>query len=152
MINDNISVKGVVSFVLKDAEGNIKEQHKHNLVVRTGLAYIVSRMKDASAGVMTHMGLGTSTVAAAATDTTLGAEVANSRALLASTTVVTTTFTNDSLQYVAAFPAGTATGALTEAGIFSASSGGTMLARTVYPVINKGSLDTLTITWKITVV
>ena len=152
MINDNISVKGVVSFVLKDAEGNIKEHHDHNLVVRTGLAYIVSRMKDTSAGVMTHMALGTSTVAAAATDTALGAEVANGRSVLASTTVVTTTFLNDSLQYVAAFPAGTATGALTEAGLFSASTGGTMLARTVYPVINKGALDTLTITWKITVV
>ena len=73
------------------------------------------------------------------------------RVALDSTTIVTTSVTNDSIQYVATFPAGTATAGLQEAGIFNASSAGTMLCRTVFAVINKGALDTLTITWKITV-
>jgi hypothetical protein len=70
---------------------------------------------------------------------------------LTSTTQVTTTVTGDAIQYVATFPAGSGTAALTEAGIFNAASVGTMMARTVFAVINKGALDTLTITWKITI-
>jgi hypothetical protein len=53
--------------------------------------------------------------------------------------------------YVATFPAGTGTGAVTEAGIFNASSSGTMLCRTVFPVVNKQSGDSMTITWTVTV-
>jgi hypothetical protein len=49
------------------------------------------------------------------------------------------------------FPAGTATGAITEAGIFNAATGGTMLCRTTFPVINKGSADSLAVTWVVTV-
>ena len=43
------------------------------------------------------------------------------------------------------------TGAVTEAGIFNASSGGTMLCRTVFAVVNKGADDGMSITWQITV-
>ena len=69
---------------------------------------------------------------------------------------VTTTVTNDAVQYVATFAANVATGPLNEAGIFNATTAGTMLCRTVFGggssgVINKGANDTLTITWKITV-
>jgi hypothetical protein len=52
---------------------------------------------------------------------------------------------------VATFGAGVATGAITEAGVFNALTAGTMLCRTVFSVINKGALDTLVITWKVTV-
>ena len=58
---------------------------------------------------------------------------------------------NVQLQSVSAFGAGVGTGALTEAGIFNASSGGTMLCRTEFDVVNKGSADTMTITWTVTV-
>ena len=43
-----------------------------------------------------------------------------------------------------------ATGAVTEAGIFNAASGGTMLCRTVFSVVNKGADDSLSVTWTIT--
>lgn len=59
--------------------------------------------------------------------------------------------TKESAQYVATFGPGVGTAAITEAGIFNAASAGTMLARTAFPVINKGALDTLTLTWKVTV-
>jgi hypothetical protein len=74
----------------------------------------------------------------------------SARVALTSTTQVTTTTTNDAIQYVATFNPGTATAAITEAAILNAASAGTMLARTVFSVINKGANDTLTITWKIT--
>ena len=150
MLNDSIKAKGTLTLVLTDENGNIKQQDEHNLVVSAGLAYIASRMKDTAAGVMSHMGIGSGTTAAAAGDTALGTQL-STRVALDSTTIVTTSVTGDSIQYVATFGAGQSTGAVTEAGIFNAATNGTMLCRTVFAVINKGALDTLVITWKVTV-
>jgi len=152
MLTDNIKARGLVSFVLTDENGNIKEQKETNLVVNTGLAFIAQAMLKTTVNTptaMTHMAVGTGSVAAAAANTALGAESA--RVTLATPTNVTTTVTNDSVQYVATFNPGVGTAAITEAGIFNAASAGTMLCRTVFAVINKGPLDTLTITWKVTV-
>jgi hypothetical protein len=149
MISENIKANGLVSFLLVDQFGNIKQKEEHNLVVTTGLSYLISRAKDATATAMSHIAVGTGTTVAATTQSVLVGEVA--RVALTSTTQVTTTVTGDAIQYVATFPAGSGTSALTEAGIFNAASGGTMMARTVFAVINKGALDTLTITWKITI-
>lgn len=149
MLTDKVKARGLVTFTLIDESGKIKEQQDHNLVVDPGLAYIASRMKDTSAAAMSHMAVGTSTTAEADAQTALLAESA--RVALTSTTIVTTSVTNDSVQYVATFNPGTGTAALTEAGLFNDPTTGTMLARTVFPVINKGALDTLTITWKVTV-
>ena len=150
MLDDSLKTKGVVQVQLLDADGNVKESREiPNLVVNTGLAYIASRMKDATTTAMSHMAVGSGSTAAAAADTALGTQLA--RVALDSTTLVTTTATNDAVQYVATFAAGTGTGAVTEAGIFNASSAGVMLCRTVFAVINKGALDTLVITWKVTV-
>jgi hypothetical protein len=52
---------------------------------------------------------------------------------------------------VTTYAAGTGTGAITEAGIFNASSSGTLLSHVVFSAINKGAADSLTITWTITV-
>lgn len=147
MFNDSIKMKGRLNIVLTGPNGEVKEQHEvDNLVVTVGKNFIASRMKDATATAMTHMEVGTGTTAAAVGDTTLQTAVASSRVTLTSTTVTT-----NSVAYVATFPAGTGTGALTEAGIFNASSSGTMLCRTVFSVINKGAADTLGITWTVTV-
>jgi len=147
MFNDAIKMTGNLKLVLTDEHGNIKQEEEvKNLVVTVGKNFIASRMKDATATAMTHMEVGTSTQAAAVGDTALIAAVASSRVTLTSTTVTT-----NSVAYVASFPAGTGTGALTEAGIFNASSAGTMLCRTVFSVINKGAADTLGITWTVTV-
>jgi len=149
MLNDSLKTNGTLELKLLDAEGNVKEQYEHNLVVNAGLAYIISRMYGTAQTVMSHMAVGTGSLAAAAADTALGSQIA--RVALDSSTIVTTTVTNDSVQYVATFAAGTGTGAITEAGIFNDASVGTMLCRTVFAVINKGTLDTLVITWKVTV-
>lgn len=149
MLNDSLKAKGVLQLTLIDEAGNVKSQDTHNLVVNTGLAYIASRMRDTTQGVMSHMAIGSGTAPAAAADAALGSQLA--RVTLDSTVIVTTTIVGDSVQYVATFPAGTGTGAVTEAGLFNANSAGTMLCRTVFPVINKGELDTLVITWKVTV-
>ena len=145
MINDSIKVTGELKLTLTRPDGNVKhEVIIPNLVVTTGKSYIASRMKDASATAMSHMAIGTGSTSAAAGNTTLGSEAG--RVALTSTTV-----TNNDVAYVATFPAGTGTGALTEAGIFNASSSGTLLCRTVFSVINKAAADTLGITWTVSV-
>jgi hypothetical protein len=145
MLNDAIKVTGELRITVTNPEGNIKQEVViPNLVVTVGKNFIASRMKDTTDTAMTHMAIGSGTTAAAVGDTTLGTELG--RVSLTSTTVTT-----NNVAYVATFPAGTGTGAVTEAGLFNASSGGTMLCRTVFSVINKGAADTLGITWTVTV-
>tara|TARA_R100000315_G_C5229722_1_gene140676 strand:+ start:1685 stop:2095 length:411 start_codon:yes stop_codon:yes gene_type:complete len=114
-----------------------------NLVVTAGKGFVASRMAGTSANVMSHMAIGTGSTAAAAGDTALGNEAA--RTALTSTNVSGAVVT-----YVDTFAAGTGTGAITEAAILNASSGGTMLCRTVFSVVNKGASDSMTITWTVT--
>jgi hypothetical protein len=115
-----------------------------NLVVTVGKEFVASRMVGTSQAVMSHMAVGTNATAAANANVALGAE--NGRVALASGAASGAVVT-----YSATFPAGTATGAITEAGIFNAGSSGIMLCRTVFSAINKGASDSLTITWTVTV-
>ena len=140
MINDGLKMKGRLTISINDEV----VQEIDNLVVTTGKEYVASRIKDTTATAMSHMAIGTGTTAAAAGDAALVSESA--RTALTSTTVSTNT-----VVYVDTFGAGTGTGAITEAGVFNASSSGTMLCRTVFSVVNKGADDSMTITWTITV-
>ena len=145
MIQDSIKMTGELRITVTNPEGNItQETVVPNLVVTSGKDFIAERMKDATTTAMSHMAIGTGSTAAAAGDTALGTEAG--RVSLTSTTV-----TNNAVAYVATFGAGTGTGAITEAGLFNASSGGDLLCRTVFSVINKGAADTLGITWTVTV-
>lgn len=143
---ENLSVTGALNITLQKEDGSVQTIDTKNLVVSTGLNFIVSRMKDATATVMSNMSLGTSTTAAALADTTLGAEISGSRVALTSTTV-----TANQIVYVASFAAGVGTGAVTEAGIFNAGTGGTMLCHTIFPVVNKQAGDSMTVTWTVSV-
>lgn len=146
MINENMKATGRLNIVVKDANGNVKDQREEtNLVVTTGLAFITSRMTDAADSVMSHMAIGTGTTAAAAGDSSLGTEV--HREALDSTTD-----SSNTIAYVSSFEANepSSAAAITEAAIFNAASGGTMLCRTVFDPVNKDVNDTMTITWTIT--
>ena len=138
-IQDNLKMKGRLQVSLN---GEVVRDID-NLVVTAGKNYVADRMKNNSS-VMSHMAIGSGTTAAAAGNTALGTELG--RVALTSSTV-----SNAVVTYVASFAAGTGTGAVTEAGILTAASGGTMLCRTVLSVVNKGSADSMTITWTVTV-
>lgn len=145
--NEKVTATGVVQVLVTAADGTVKhEQTIPNLVVNAGLAYIASRMKDTTATAMSHMAVGAGTTSASGSQTALVTESA--RVSLTSTTV-----TDNAVAYVATFPAGTPASltALTEAGIFNASSSGTMLCRTVFAAVNKDVGDTLSITWTVTI-
>lgn len=140
MLHDDLKMTGHLTIAINNAV----VQEVPNLVVTDGKEYVASRMKDASTAAMSHMAIGTGSTAAAAGDAALGSEA--DRNSLTSTAVSGTTVT-----YVATFGAGEGTGAITEAGLFNASSSGVMLCRTVFAVVNKGASDSMTITWTVTV-
>jgi len=145
MIQDQLKVKGDLIVKLFDKNGQVKEQRFiPNLVVTVGKQFIASRMVGTAANVMSHMAVGSSSTAPANADTALGGELG--RVALTSSAAAGAIAT-----YVATFPAGTGTGAVVEAGIFNASSSGTMLCRTTFSVVNKGADDAMSITWAITV-
>ena len=148
MINEKLKLSGELSIVLCDEHGNVKDTREvKNLVVNAGLAYIISRMVGTAKNVMSHMALGAGSTATAAGQTDL-VSLLGSREALDSTTIAGSN--NEKVVYVSSFEAGDATGAVVEAGIFNAVSGGDMLCRTVFSVVNKGANDTMTVTWTIT--
>lgn len=148
MINENLKLSGQLDIVLKDKNGNVKEERtEKNLVVNAGLAFIASRMTGTAKNVMSHMALGSSSTAEAAgqTDlvTTLGV-----RESLTSTDI--TGDDNEKVQYVASFGTNKATGSVKEAGIFNHITAGDILSRTTFLEVNKAADDTMTVTWTIT--
>jgi hypothetical protein len=144
MIQETVQATGTLQIKLYGPDGQLKqEQNVPNLVVTTGKGYIAGRMVGTPTA-MSHMAIGSGTVAPAVGDTTLGTELG--RVSLTSSVAAAAVVT-----YVASFGAGVGTGAVTEAGLFNAGSAGTMLCRTTYAVVNKGADDSLSITWTITV-
>ena len=139
MINDNFTMTGALSIAIN----NTIVAEVDNTVVTSGKQWVAQRMNNVNS-VMTHMAIGTSTAVVAPAQTSLTTEIAR-------VTLTSTTVSGNSIVYVGTFPAGTGTGAITEAGTFDASSGGDMLCRTVFTVVNKGANDSMTITWTVTV-
>ena len=145
MWQDRTLFKMNVKLVLIGSDGKIKlVRYGKNMVVNTGLAHIADQLSSSPGGAaMSHMAVGSGTTATSGATTTLETELG--RVALSSRTDAGAVVT-----YVATFPAGTGTGALTEAGILNNSSGGSLLCRLVYDVINKGASDALQVTWTLT--
>jgi hypothetical protein len=146
-VTEELKATGLVKIVQTNAAGEIvKEFNVPNLVVTAGKAHIAAKIAATtnSPAAMTHMAIGTGTATPGASDTALGTQTG--RVSLSGSVVSTNTIT-----YTATFPAGTGDGAITEAGVFNASSGGTMLCRSTFPVVNKSAGDTIAITWVVTV-
>ena len=123
----------------------IYDHTDHNLVVNGGLAFLASYLASGTPPFMSWMGLGTGTTPPSSSDTALQTPLP---------TYVQGVLSSPSSavwQNITTFPAGTNTSsAITEAGLFSTSSPGTMFARQVFSPINKGSGNSLIVTWQVT--
>lgn len=118
-----------------------------NIITTVGKEFLASFLQSATAAAATftcrYMACGTGTTAEAVGQTALGTEVARHTG--------TVSYISGALYQVkATFATGVAVGAITEYGIFSSSSAGTMLCRDVESAINVGASDTLTATAQIT--
>lgn len=148
--NETIQLKGSVRKQLFDEKGIIKfDQTDKNLIVTVGKSYLAAWLAAASQSgeFMSYMGLGTGNTAPVIGNTTLQSELSGGGY---SRQVGTLTSSANVWQNQDTFGPGNGTGALTEAGLFSAVTSGTMFARQVFSVINKLSGDTLVITWTVT--
>lgn len=149
MITDTIKAIGNLEIKRYDGSGNLIEQRKeNNLVVHVGKVYMTQRMQSNLNPVMSHMAVGVANVAASTSQTALLGE--NARVTLDSNTI-----TNNTIQYIATFGAGTPAGGATiaEAGIFNngTANTGTMLCRVRFNEVNKANADVIVITWNVTI-
>ena len=145
MFTELVNIKGNLEVILLDGNGIQKDYRKvENLVVAVGKQVIAARLLGNTLAVMSHMAVGSDATAAATGQTALGGE-------LGRVTLDSSARTTNVLTYVSTFPAGTGTGALTEAAILNDSSTGNMLCRTTFSTVNKASGDTVVITWNVTV-
>jgi len=142
---ENVGMKGSLVLELRDENGVLKEtRRKDNIIVASGFDYICAQVSGEPSSAMNYIAVGTGSTTPVTSQTALVSEVSRALGTYAHT-VGTQVYTVSTT-----FEAGTATAALTEAGVFNSSSAGTMLDRVVFSVINKGASDTLTATFQFT--
>lgn len=145
-MEEKLTLKGRFLVELFGADGVRKDLRiVENVVVTVGKNYLALWLTAATQSdyFMRYLALGTGTTAASAADTALETELA---------TRVAGTLSNSTnvWQNQGTFGPGVDTGAITEAGIFTAAAAGTMFARQTFPVVNKGAGDSLQLTWQVT--
>lgn len=134
-----------VKMDLHDEFGNLKDHREyHNLITTAGFTKIALLSSAFYINQFAYCAIGTGTTAANIADTTLQTETARS------TIITPTNPSATSITFATTVAAGTGTGAVTESGLLSAASSGTLLCRQVFSAVNKGASDTLTVTWTIT--
>jgi hypothetical protein len=146
MIKDNVGIIANVELKLYGPDGKIKDiREVHNTVTTAG-KYGVADQVLASPSLLTPgwMEVGEGSPAA----TLLGDYIAGSRTVLDSKTR-----NNAVVTMICTFPAATGTGAITEAGVFDVVTENTtnMWMSASFGVITKGALDSLVVTWTLTV-
>ena len=121
-----------------------------NTIVSAGKAGLASRIIGAGAAAFAYIAVGTGASAVTAGDTALGAETVGSglSRVLATLSLVTTPVTNDTARLATTFTV-TGTVAITEIGVFNASSAGTMLCRTVFGALTVQNGDSLTVNYDV---
>ena len=144
MILEGIKATGAVSFY--DVSGKLLGST--NTVLTLGKEWIAQRCTGQMASLVTHIAVGAGTSAVTLLDTGLGAEIA--RVALAQAGAVNPS-NKTVIRYEASFVDGVGVGPLAEAGLFTAAVGGVCVARTVFPVKNKGADDVFTVVWEITI-
>lgn len=130
------------AITLRDAKGNIKEEREgYNTVTTAGKAAIADQyLASPTLGKGTHMAIGTGTGGT----TTLTTELDRNALTSKTRSAAVVTMQGD-------WAAADGTGAITEAGVFDASSAGNMHLYTSFSVVNKGASDTLQIVWTLTI-
>lgn len=141
MFSETLQMTGALAI---EKNGKVVRKIK-NLVVTSGKALVAERLAGTGVGIG-YMAVGTSSTLAVPEQTELDAEIDRNALAVPNGTALM-----NSVEYTSTWLPGDGTGALTEAGLFTSSTGGVMLARTVFAVVNKDISDTITITWTVTI-
>jgi hypothetical protein len=144
-VRERAGFKGSMVAELRRADGTVEIVRKDNLIVDAGFELVCDSLGATSGrpAILSHIAVGTGSTSPASGQTALVTELNRQAATY-------TKLNAKQFKMVASFVAGTGTGAITEAGVFNASSSGTMFDRVTFSVINKGVDDALTITFTFT--
>lgn len=145
MNNEKMGVHGAFIGTLIHKDGSVETFRKDNLILNSGIDALCNCLASASQpSPFSYIAVGTGTDEPESSQVSLTDELARK----------SSTYTHETgLAYfsvTSTFNEGEATGAITEAGICNAESGGIFLDRVAFPVINKGADDVYTVTFKIT--
>lgn len=140
-MKSNSKVKYTTIVKLFGPDGNLKDERIfHNTVTTAGKNGAADQiLASPTLGKPTHMAIGTGTPTGTALQTELDRNALTSK-----------TRSNAVVTMVGDWAAGDGTGAITEAGVFDASSTGNMWMSASFSVINKAAADTLSISWTLT--
>lgn len=144
-----MTLKGRWTVICHGPDGSEKYRREgDNVICTNGKEFLASFLSSAAATAATftmkYVAIGSDATAEAAANTALGTE-------LARTTGTVSYVSNQVYRVTATFATGVGTGNITEYGLFSSSSAGTMLSRDTESAIAKGANDTLTAVVNITV-
>lgn len=149
-LKESLKLKGSVNVKLIGPDGKLKQEHtNHNLVVTVGKTYLAQWLTalTQSTPFMSYVGLGSGTSGPASGDTTLDTELVVGGY---SRQQGTLSFASNVWTNTVTFAPGNGTAAITEAGLFSASTSGTLFAHQVFSAYNKAAGDTMIIVWSVT--
>ena len=151
-IKDYTRVGGYPIVQLFGPDGREKERRDcSNLIVNTGMELIAAKFVQgpaSSQAVPEYMAVGEGQTAPTVEDTSLEFELLPRKPY-------TDSFIENNPKPVSAvlvslFDKGEASGAITEAGLFTTQTGGVMTNRVTFPVVNKQPDDILQLTWRLT--
>jgi len=155
---ERMAVRDRVILEVRDKNGRLKQKYDSgwslNGITNAGFAEVAGLLlTDVGGTAFDYIAIGTGTTSFDPTQTTLVSEISRKAG---TGSRVTTSVTNDTAQLQAQFSSAdglSGTSAVTESGVFNASSGGTMLCRQTFSALNIDwdAGDTLTVTWKIQV-
>ena len=146
MEKENTKIKGSLILTLKHKDGSVEVRRKDNLILDVGFDFIANAIGNTNSrpAVIGYTAVGTGTTAVSASQTSLVTELARKAATYSHTTGTKV------FSFTTYFAAGEATGAIAEAGVCNASSGGIFLDRVTFAVINKAADDELTTNFQFT--
>jgi hypothetical protein len=153
-LTESIDPQGVLRVQMRGLDGALVEEFMaRNSIVLTGRDMVAKQFAGQAIGPVSHMAIGTGSAPTDPNATNaLGTELFR-KTLNPINPALHITTTSDNKKKVTLscdldFNQGN--GALTEAGLFNAASGGVMYNRVVFPAVNKTAAFKLTLIWEIT--
>lgn len=142
MWKDGVKIRGFVR-IIDERTGKILREAQ-NVVVNTGISFIMSLLSGGTETPMTYTGVGSGSTPALTGDADLETIIGTRAAAAVSSPTAYT------IQFQTTYAAGVSTGNWYEAGVFSAASGPKMLCRVVYGLLTKGVNDSFTLQYQVT--
>jgi hypothetical protein len=145
---DPVTLKGKYFVTLYGPDGSVKERAEtDNVVTTVGKEWLSSFLSSAAAAAATntarYAAIGTDATAEVVGNTGMGTESARHTG--------TVSYVSGAIvQVTATFATGVGTGDIVEYGMFTSSTGGTLISRSTKSGIAKGANDTLTVQWQLT--